>query len=73
MSSSGSEPGTSCTTGSAMLDLCMGVVLGVFRVASRHQLPKGIPLVKRNTGKGKEPRKKRKKFAFDRERTRDLS
>ena len=32
----------------------VGLVLGVFRVASQHQLPKGIPLVKRNTGKGKE-------------------
>ena len=55
----------------AILDVDVGLVLGVFRIASRRQVPKGIPLVKRNAGKGKETRKKREKVALVGDRTRD--
>ena len=62
MSSPWVEPGTSCTMGSAILDVGVGLVLGVFRVASRYQVPKGTLRTSNTGGRVKETSKKRKKI-----------
>ena len=56
----------------AILDFGVGLIKGVFRVASQHKVPKGFPLVKNKVVRVKDIKKK-KKIALVRDRTRDLS